>query len=489
MLEENDIVEWQEDGEPIHRIKLKTLETVTFKSISERRTFRVFNLFSISSMSKILKQTFLPIGFPKSTPPDYLSYQFWNLLQDLCSYLRGIMATRAVLISMGVGRAEVTAYQATIQWLLRDGAGLIGSLMFTSLSSYNFGQNVKIWRLFADMINNVGITLDMLAPMLSYHNSAIILCIASVCKALCGVAAGATGAAINAHFGSMYNNNADIMAKNGAQHNIVTLIGLGMSIWLAKAADEASPSMIWIVYIILTVVHMYSNYRAMRVLSLRSLNIVRYELLINRFLSCPLLSDVLASSDSSIKPMSSSLAEEVAQWSSLPSSQHLFSPSSVAQSEPILGLLVPAHFHFRRSNLFSTVEAHCRHRCYVHLWSSFNQLLENCDANEKSTIITQLQQQLHCPYIVLRLCKHQADQIYVCISKSATSQDIAKSFFEAELWRTGQDENTVRTLAEKLFPIFWQCLKDNSWITENILLKPFGATSFEVNANPLKKSN
>jgi hypothetical protein len=41
------------------------------------------------------------------------------------------------------------------------------------------------------MINNVGITLDMVAPLFG-SQFLYIVCFASVCKALCGVAAGAT---------------------------------------------------------------------------------------------------------------------------------------------------------------------------------------------------------------------------------------------------------------------------------------------------------
>jgi len=68
---------------------------------------------------------------------------------------------------------------------------MLGGLLFTSISSDSFGQNVKSWRLFADLINNVGITLDMLAPLCGVHFLAVV-CTASLCKALCGVAAGAT---------------------------------------------------------------------------------------------------------------------------------------------------------------------------------------------------------------------------------------------------------------------------------------------------------
>ena len=49
---------------------------------------RKFALRSLSripkSLTSIIKSTFLPTGFPKSVPPEYLSYQTYNLIQDLC---------------------------------------------------------------------------------------------------------------------------------------------------------------------------------------------------------------------------------------------------------------------------------------------------------------------------------------------------------------------------------------------------------------------
>ena len=87
--------------------------------------------------------------------------------------------------------------------ILRDGAGMISSLLFTSLSSESFGADVKRWRFFADFIVDVGIFAEMAAA--SFAGSPLflgLLCFASMCKALCGVSAGAANSAISVHFAS-----------------------------------------------------------------------------------------------------------------------------------------------------------------------------------------------------------------------------------------------------------------------------------------------
>eukprot|EP00752_Nemacystus_decipiens_P014937 g13296.t2 len=237
-----------------------------------------------------LAKTFLPVGFPASVRPEYVRYRCWDIVQDLSSHLRGVLATQAVLEGMGVGRAGSTPLAATLQWMARDGASMIGGLLFTSLASANFGVNIKTWRLFADASNDIGLALEMLAPLPAFREGGRFLrliCVASVFKAACGVAGGATGAAITEHW-AVDNNIADIGAKNGAQHTVASLLGLGLSVWFASAvsgdAGSASGSRVWGWYLALTVVHLLSNYAAMRTLALRSLNPTRASLLVTEYL-------------------------------------------------------------------------------------------------------------------------------------------------------------------------------------------------------------
>jgi hypothetical protein len=44
-----------------------------------------------------------PPPIPQSVKPEYLSYQCWDTVQALCSYLRGILTTKAILEGSGVG--------------------------------------------------------------------------------------------------------------------------------------------------------------------------------------------------------------------------------------------------------------------------------------------------------------------------------------------------------------------------------------------------
>ena len=63
---------------------------------------------------RLSRDLFLPIGYPSSVAEGYLEYQFYDSLQGLCSYLRGVVSTSAVLSAAGVGDAEATAMSAAM---------------------------------------------------------------------------------------------------------------------------------------------------------------------------------------------------------------------------------------------------------------------------------------------------------------------------------------------------------------------------------------
>ena len=115
----------------------------------------------------------------------------WDSIQGICSYLRGVLTTRSVLQGAGVGSATSSAVTAALIWVLKDGIGMIGSLGFAYLFSDIFETNIKEWRLFADLLNNVALTLDLALSLVpSYHLTFTAL--SAICKSCCWVCAGAT---------------------------------------------------------------------------------------------------------------------------------------------------------------------------------------------------------------------------------------------------------------------------------------------------------
>jgi hypothetical protein len=101
-------------------------------------------------------QAFVPEGFPGSVTPDYVGFQLWDTLQGLSTYTKMMLSTQALLSAIGVGEKSATVIGATFQWFLRDFTGMLGGILFTFYQGSNLDSNAKMWRLVADLMNDIG---------------------------------------------------------------------------------------------------------------------------------------------------------------------------------------------------------------------------------------------------------------------------------------------------------------------------------------------
>jgi hypothetical protein len=243
---------------------------------------------------QVLVDLFLPLGFPHSVDSSYLAYQFYDSLQGLCSYLRGVVSTSAVLSAAGVGNSEATAMGAAMTWAMKDGLGMVGGLIFSYYASPHFDANVKEFRLFADLINDVGLTLDMMAPLVPSSWLLGIMSASTLSKTMCGMSAGATKSSITVHL-AVEGNIADLNAKEGTQETLVSLLGMLLGVQLAKQLENLENhyhheplslngmlpgdwqvpvefAVSWSIFLFLTWLHMWANYRGVKLLKLNTLN-------------------------------------------------------------------------------------------------------------------------------------------------------------------------------------------------------------------------
>lgn len=75
-------------------------------------------------------EVFFPEGYPNSVSKDYLSYQIFDTIQAFCSSVNGTIATQSIMQGLGVGAEATTALAATMTWVLKDGVGMIGRIVF-----------------------------------------------------------------------------------------------------------------------------------------------------------------------------------------------------------------------------------------------------------------------------------------------------------------------------------------------------------------------
>lgn len=233
----------------------------------------------------VAKDLFLPIGFPTSVRPGYLEYQIYDSLQGLCSYLRGVLCSAQILQAAGVGDEAATAWGAALTWALKDGMGMLGGLVFSYMASPLFDAHVKEFRLFADLINDVALTLDMLAPYCRQY-LLLISSASTLCKTLCGMSAAATKANITVYF-ALQGNMADLNSKEATQETLVSLLGMLCGVTIAKWIgnyEKSHPAVVeqiqWTTFLILTAIHVWANWKGVSLLRLTSLNRERVQIVL-----------------------------------------------------------------------------------------------------------------------------------------------------------------------------------------------------------------
>uniref|UniRef100_A0A2I3GN48 RUS family member 1 n=1 Tax=Nomascus leucogenys TaxID=61853 RepID=A0A2I3GN48_NOMLE len=221
-----------------------------------------------------LQAVFLPQGFPDSVSPDYLPYQLWDSVQAFASSLSGSLATQAVLLGIGVGNAKATVSAATATWLVK------GELHPWSLTS-KLDCNAKQWRLFADILNDVAMFLEIMAPVYPICFT-MTVSTSNLAKCIVSVAGGATRAALTVHQ-ARRNNMADVSAKDSSQETLVNLAGLLVSLLMLPLVSGC-PGFSLGCFFFLTALHIYANYRAVRALVMETLNEGRLRLVLKHYL-------------------------------------------------------------------------------------------------------------------------------------------------------------------------------------------------------------
>ncbi|KAH8697175.1 vitamin B6 photo-protection and homoeostasis-domain-containing protein [Talaromyces proteolyticus] len=224
----------------------------------------------INSCISYLMHVFLPVGYPHSVSKDYLGYQIYDSIQAFSSSIAGLLSSRAVLQGVGVGDAAASPTSALLLQILQDTSGRIATILFAHRLGTALEPECKMYRLAADVFNDIAMILDCLSPLVTPRAARVaVISGAGVLRALCGVAAGSSKASLSAHF-ARWGNIGELNAKDSSQETIISL--LGMLAGSIVVSHVTSLPATWISLIVLLIIHLATNYRAVRAVQMTTLN-------------------------------------------------------------------------------------------------------------------------------------------------------------------------------------------------------------------------
>lgn len=144
------------DGEIIveHR-RHKSLNLFTDKKPLLFSKWRTSGISLCEEAIHQLKVTFFPAGYPSSVSPGYARFSGWQALHHAASAANGVIASTFLLYGVGMSAGEAIPTAGALNWVLKDGLGQVGTLLFGRLMAQNFDVNARLWYLAASTKLNI----------------------------------------------------------------------------------------------------------------------------------------------------------------------------------------------------------------------------------------------------------------------------------------------------------------------------------------------
>ncbi|KAF9185152.1 hypothetical protein BGZ51_002922 [Haplosporangium sp. Z 767] len=182
---------------------------------------------------------------------------------------------------MGLGAGSVPM-AAALNWIIKDGLGQLGGVVYASFVSDKFDSEPKRFRFQATVAMQGANVLELLTPLWP-GSFLVIASISNIGKNMAWLASSATRAQMNKTF-ALRDNLGDITGKSGSQTTAAGLVGTGLGVVIAALMSHFAedPTVLPLVPMCLTflpfsIFNIYSNYRSSHYVTTPSLNVPRAE--------------------------------------------------------------------------------------------------------------------------------------------------------------------------------------------------------------------
>ncbi|KAI3947171.1 hypothetical protein MKW92_036295 [Papaver armeniacum] len=172
-------------------------------------------------MMSFVRSYVVPEGFPDSVTPSYVPYMTWRALKHFFGGAMGVFTTQSLLSSVGVSRNTAASGAVAINWILKDGAGRVGKMLFARQGK-KFDNDLKQLRFAGDLLMELGAGIE-LATAAVPHLFLPLACAANVAKNVAAVTSTSTRTPIYKAF-AKGENIGDVTAKGECVGNIADLV-------------------------------------------------------------------------------------------------------------------------------------------------------------------------------------------------------------------------------------------------------------------------
>ncbi|CAK5266934.1 unnamed protein product [Mycena citricolor] len=188
--------------------------------------------------------------------------------------LRALLQFNVSFAGFGVGNASASATHALLLTVLQDFFGRMTTICGAYLIGPSLTSEAKTFRLLADLLNDIAIVLDTLSPLLKLSVLRVsTLCLSGSLRAMCGLCAGGSKAALTNHFASPTSGSGDVgdlNAKDSSKETVLALLGMLVGSVVVQHLNSAF--LTYTVLFTLVGLHLALNYAGVSGVVLRTLN-------------------------------------------------------------------------------------------------------------------------------------------------------------------------------------------------------------------------
>ena len=216
---------------------------------------------------------FFPRGYPHSVVGQYVPYVGWTSVGLLAGRMQAVLATQAALFAAGLSAGAIPMAVA-VQWVLKDGVGHAGAIVYAASVNTRFDADAKRYRFHSTCALTVADMIAVTMPFAPQHFF-LLASLSSTTSSIANLAQVAARARIMSSFAAG-NNLADCVRAGQTQGKLMSLVGTGAGAGLSWVIGP-EPLHVMAVMMPLAAISLYAMHESSRVVVLRTLNVQRAE--------------------------------------------------------------------------------------------------------------------------------------------------------------------------------------------------------------------
>ena len=224
-------------------------------------------------MWRSMEWGFLPRGYPASVTHGYMPYVGWTCVGLLSGRIQSVLATQAALFTVGLGSGAIPM-AAAVQWILKDGVGHAGSIMYAAAVNTQFDADAKRYRLHATVALTVADVIAVLMPLVPQHFF-LMASMSSTTSSIANLTNVAARARVMSAF-ARQDNLADCVRAGQTQGKLMSLLGTTAGAALSWSIGS-DPYHVLGAMVPLAAISTYAMHASSQLVVLRSLNVQRAE--------------------------------------------------------------------------------------------------------------------------------------------------------------------------------------------------------------------